>query len=75
LSLDGIIGEMIACNRNFYSLPRVLRRVWRSVWHRRKPLISLVGNLSYRRNFRLDCKAYADFKRQRANMVGCVSEG
>ena len=32
LSLDGIIQEMIACNRNFYSLPRLLRRVWGSLW-------------------------------------------
>ena len=27
LSLDGIIQEMISCNRNFYSMPRILRRV------------------------------------------------
>ena len=67
LSLDGIIQEMISCNRNFYSMPRILRRVWSNLWQRRKPLISLVGNLSYRSNLRLDCKAYADFKRQRGN--------
>jgi radical SAM superfamily enzyme YgiQ (UPF0313 family) len=28
LSLDGIIEEMISCNRDFYSMPRILRRVW-----------------------------------------------
>jgi hypothetical protein len=67
LSLDGIIQEMISCNRNFYSMPRVLYRLCNSLWQRRNPLISLVGNLSYRSNIRVDCKAYADFKRQRDN--------
>jgi len=67
LSIDGIIEEMMSCNRDFYSLGRILRRVWRSLGHRRRPLISLVSNLSYRSNFRLDRKAYTDFKRQRGN--------
>ena len=62
LSLDGIIGEMTSCDRDFYSMQRILRRVWSSLWHRRRPLISLVGNFSYRSNFRLSRKAYADFK-------------
>jgi radical SAM superfamily enzyme YgiQ (UPF0313 family) len=66
LSLDGIIEEMISCDRTFYSTPRILRRVWRSLWQRREPLITLVGNLSFRMNIRLNCKAYADFKRERA---------
>ncbi len=68
LSLDGIIREMISCGRNFYSLPRILRRVGSSLWHGRKPVISLVGNLSFRNNLRVSCKAYADFKRQRGNL-------
>ncbi|MBN2035635.1 MAG: B12-binding domain-containing radical SAM protein [Chitinispirillaceae bacterium] len=62
LSLDGIIQEMISCDREFYSLPRILSRVWRNVRQRREPLISLVGNLSYRRNLQLNFAAYADFK-------------
>jgi radical SAM superfamily enzyme YgiQ (UPF0313 family) len=66
LSLDGIIEEMISCDRTFYSLPRILPRVWRSLWRRRQPLINLVGNLSYRRNLQLNRKSYADFKRQKA---------
>ncbi len=70
LSLDGILREMISCNRNFYSLPRILRRVVGNLWRRRKPLISLVSNLSYRNNIRLDCKAYADFKLQRGSGLG-----
>jgi len=65
LSLDDIIHEMTSCNRSFYSWPRILRRVWSSLWHRRQPLISLVGNLSYRSNIRVDARAYAEFKRKR----------
>ncbi|MBW1691608.1 MAG: B12-binding domain-containing radical SAM protein [Deltaproteobacteria bacterium] len=62
LSLEGIIEEMISCDRDFYSMQRILRRVWSSLWQRRKTLINLVGNLSYRNNLRLNRKAYADFK-------------
>ena len=65
LSMDGIIDEMISCDRDFYSMPRILRRVWSSLWQRRNPLISLVGNFSYRNNLRLNRGAYADFKRRR----------
>jgi radical SAM superfamily enzyme YgiQ (UPF0313 family) len=67
LSLDGIIAEMISCDRSFYSIPRILRRVWGNLWQRRQLVITLVGNLSYRKNLQLNCKAYADFKRQRGN--------
>ncbi|UCE56309.1 MAG: B12-binding domain-containing radical SAM protein [Desulfobacterales bacterium] len=67
LSLDGIIDEMISCDRDFYFMPRIVRRVWGSLWQRRKPLINLVGNFSYRNNLRLNRRAYADFKRQRGN--------
>jgi radical SAM superfamily enzyme YgiQ (UPF0313 family) len=62
LSLGGIIEEMMCCNREFYSVPRILRRVWGNVWQHRNPLISLVSNLSSRGNTRLNRKAYADFK-------------
>lgn len=70
LSRDGILQEMIACNRNFYSLPRLLWRVWGSLWQRCNPLVSLVGNLSYRHNSRVDCRTYADFQRQRHDSSG-----
>ncbi len=66
LSREGIFEEMIACDQTFYSLPRILRRVWGSFWQRRKPLISLVSNLSYRSNIRVAHDAYATFQRQRA---------
>jgi len=64
LSMEGIIGEMVACNRSFYALPRILHRTWSSLWRLHAPLISLIGNLSYRSNFRRDCRAYADFQRR-----------
>jgi len=65
LSLAEIIEEMLACNRSFYSLPRVLSRVCANFRHPRAPMVSLVGNLSYRRNFRLDVTAFANFQRLR----------
>ena len=74
LSLDGIIEEMVCCDRAFYSMPRIARRVWSNLWQYRKPLIALVGNLSYRSNLRLNCKAYADLKRYRGNRGNCVKE-
>jgi radical SAM superfamily enzyme YgiQ (UPF0313 family) len=61
---EGIIQEMISCNRRFYSLARTLRRVWGSFWRRRHPLLSLVGNLSYRNNSRVDRMTYASFQRR-----------
>jgi len=67
LSIDSVIEEMISCERGFYSMSHILQRVWSNLWHRRQPLISLVGNLSYRSNLRLNGKAYADFKRYSGN--------
>jgi radical SAM superfamily enzyme YgiQ (UPF0313 family) len=67
LSLAASIDEMISCDQTFYSMPSILGRAWRSLWRRRLEMISLVGNLSYRSNLRLNRKAYADFKRQRGN--------
>jgi radical SAM superfamily enzyme YgiQ (UPF0313 family) len=64
LSLDGIIQEMMTCSRDFYSAPRILRRVCNNLWHRREPLITFVSNLSYRSNIRVSSQAYADFRRR-----------
>jgi radical SAM superfamily enzyme YgiQ (UPF0313 family) len=74
LSLDGVIEEMISCDRDFYSMPRILRRALGNLWHRRQPLISLVGNLSYRSNIRLNSKAYADFKGYWGNKHNCIKQ-
>ncbi len=69
-SREDIIQEMISCNQRFYSLPRILRRVWSRVREGSHPLLSLVGNLSYRNNSRVDCRTYADFQRQRRRFSG-----
>ncbi|OCC14326.1 BchE/P-methylase family protein [Dissulfuribacter thermophilus] len=73
-SLDVIIEEMLSCDRDFYSMSRIMRRVWGNLWQGRQPLITLIGNLSYRSNFRLNCKAYADFKRNWGDRHNCIKE-
>ncbi len=70
LSLDGIIQEMISCSETFYSVPGIVRRVFRNFWHRRKPLISLAGNLSYRGNLRRDAEAYAQLPPSMGRQTG-----
>jgi len=74
LSLDSIIEEMLACDRDFYSMPRILRMALGNLWHRRQPLISLIGNLSYRSNLRLNCKAYENFKSYSGNRHNSVKQ-
>jgi radical SAM superfamily enzyme YgiQ (UPF0313 family) len=69
-TLDGVVQEMISCNRRFYSLSRILGRVWNSLRERRHPLLSLIGNLSYRNNSRADDQTYADFRCQRCHFAG-----
>lgn len=54
-----IIQEMNACDDRFYSRRRILWRVARSLMRPRHPLLSLVSNLSYRKNARLNRRAYA----------------
>ena len=67
LSLDASIDEVESCNRTFYSLPRITRRVAADLWGRRQPLRSLVSNLAYRNNARLSRVAHADFRREQAS--------
>ena len=67
LSLDASIDEVESCNRTFYSLPRIARRVAGDLWGRRQPLRSLVSNLAYRNNARLSYLAHADFRREQAS--------
>jgi hypothetical protein len=66
LSWADIIKEMDSCNRRFYSLSRILRRVWGNFWRRRKPLITLVSNLSFRNNFGSDRKLYRELNLSRS---------
>jgi len=70
LSLNEIIEEATSCVRYYYSLPRIFGRVLSGLWGRRQPLITLVGNLSYRRNLRLSEKAFVGFRRYCGNAAG-----
>jgi radical SAM superfamily enzyme YgiQ (UPF0313 family) len=62
LSTDDMIEEMNTCEEKFYSMPRIMRRVWLNLRKHREPLVSLVGNLSYRRNYQLYPALYERFR-------------
>jgi radical SAM superfamily enzyme YgiQ (UPF0313 family) len=67
-SWSAILEEMNACDRQFYSLWRILRRVADSFLWKRQPLLSLVGNLSYRNNARLIQKSYGELDLLRSSV-------
>ncbi|MHC4897016.1 MAG: B12-binding domain-containing radical SAM protein [Planctomycetota bacterium] len=67
LSQAAAMDEMSSCDQTFYSVPQILRRAWSSLLGNRMPLVSLIGNLSYRANVRLNRAAYAEFTRQHGN--------
>ncbi|MDP6154319.1 MAG: hypothetical protein QF785_13135, partial [Phycisphaeraceae bacterium] len=54
LSWHQLLTEMDDCWRMFYSPWRMLRRIASSLGQRRSPLTMIVGNLSYRRNYRAE---------------------
>ena len=64
-SLGEISEEMLACNRHFFSRTRILRRLWRTLVHRRAPIMSLVASLSCRSAIPQEREAYAHFIRSR----------
>jgi len=68
-SWSALVEEMNSCDRRFYSLWRVLRRVAHSFLRRRHPILSLVTNLSYRNNTRLVQKSYAELDFLRGNLL------
>jgi radical SAM superfamily enzyme YgiQ (UPF0313 family) len=55
-----LVGEMNSCDRSFYSLWQILRRMASSFLRRRQPILLLVSNLSYRNNARLARKSYGE---------------
>ena len=67
LSLDQGIDEMVCCNQRFYSVSRIMGRIWRNLWRWRKPFVTIVANFSYRNNLRLDRTAYANFRSKNGN--------
>jgi hypothetical protein len=54
-----IIDEMNTCDAHFYSRMRIFRRTIRCLLGLRHPLLSLISNLSYRGNARLNRQAFA----------------
>jgi radical SAM superfamily enzyme YgiQ (UPF0313 family) len=62
LTPDEATREMLSCSKRFYSIPRVLRRVWRNLWRGQSVMIGLVGNLSFRRNSQIDSYKLAEFE-------------
>ena len=73
MTAAAIIGEMNDCTMRFYSLPRILGRLLKNVWHRRAPVATLIGNLSYRGNIAVDLKAYARFQSEHGD-TACAGE-
>jgi radical SAM superfamily enzyme YgiQ (UPF0313 family) len=65
-SWSSILDEMNSCDRRFYSFWRILRRVADNLLRRRRPLLSLVTNLSYRNNSRMTQKSYANLDLRRS---------
>lgn len=61
LSSTEAFSEMEACRRAFYSYPRILHRVLSNLYDMRRPISSLVINLSLSQNtLRFDRKAYLE---------------
>jgi radical SAM superfamily enzyme YgiQ (UPF0313 family) len=59
-SWSAILEEMNSCDGWFYSLWGIVRRVADSFLRRRRPILALVSNMSYRNNARLSRKSYAE---------------
>ncbi|MFB3892297.1 MAG: radical SAM protein [Phycisphaerae bacterium] len=57
-SWSEIIEEMNSCDRGFYSMWLIIRRAVRNLLHRRRPILALVADLSYRRNGILNRRSY-----------------
>jgi len=59
-SWSAILEEMNSCDRRFYSLWGIFRRVADNFLRRRQPILSLVSNLSYRNNTRMTQESYGE---------------
>ena len=67
-SWAAILKEMNCCDKRFYSIRGILRRVAGSLLRRRQPLLSLVSNLSYRNNARLTRKSFGQLDLRRSSV-------
>ena len=57
-----ILAEMAACDRSFYSSWHILRRVVGGFLRRSHPILSLVSNLSFRKNAQLAYRNYGQLR-------------
>jgi radical SAM superfamily enzyme YgiQ (UPF0313 family) len=57
LSWAELLSERETCTRAFYAYPRIVRRVFGNLWPMRKPIKTLVSNLLYRGELRLESEA------------------
>ena len=64
-SWSAIVDEMNCCDREFYSLRRIFRRMTNALLHGQHLLLSLVSNLSYRNNAYLTQRSYAELDLRR----------
>jgi radical SAM superfamily enzyme YgiQ (UPF0313 family) len=64
------VTEMISCSKRFYSIPRMLRRLWRNLWRGQSLPIGLAGGLSYKRNIRIDRSKLEAFLSQHGPLSG-----
>ena len=55
-----LLQEMKTCEQRFYSLRQVFRRVAGNLLRRRRPILALVSNLSYRKNAQLNHESYGE---------------
>jgi radical SAM superfamily enzyme YgiQ (UPF0313 family) len=68
-SWAAIVEEMNCCDREFYSLWGIFRRLADGLLHGQHMLLSLVSNLSYRNNARLGQRSYAELDLLRGNRL------
>jgi radical SAM superfamily enzyme YgiQ (UPF0313 family) len=65
LSWSQLRSEMKECSQAFYAPGRIAARVWHALRQHRSPLTILIGSLSYRRNYRSECRTAAAIDRAR----------
>lgn len=75
LTSNEAASEMLACSRRFYSIPRMLRRLWRNVCRGQSVWIGFAGALSYRRNIRIDSDKLGEFEARCGSRLSFEGEG
>jgi radical SAM superfamily enzyme YgiQ (UPF0313 family) len=74
ISADRLLTEMETCDRTFYSIPKILHRLWGTVLTGRNAPIALVGNLSYRSNIGFSRKACSQFNSRAATKDSVIAK-